>query len=181
VAIRTLLTLVAEPDVVADRRPVLEFLAGMSSEVHDRAVTALAGLLSHEEIAVVSDVVDCLQADGPQARAALPALNRLLETDDSRLRAQAGIAIVAIEGQQSPPALNLLLEIVGDLTLELETRECAAGLIRGANPAALSKATPGLIRQLARSGPQVRQNAVALLSSIVEDTRAELPISTTPR
>jgi HEAT repeat protein len=175
---QTLLKLVAEPDVVADRRAVLEFLSGMNSQVHDRAVSALSGLLCHDETAVVSDVIACLEADGPAARAALPALNHLLQSDDSRLRAGAAMAIVAIEGQQSPRALDLLLRIVGDISLEYDTRENAVAFIRGADPAALTKATPDLIRQLESSSPQIRLHAAALLTTIVGDTRAEIPSGT---
>jgi HEAT repeat protein len=181
VAIQTLLALLAEPDVVADRRAVLEFLAGVGPIPHDQAVAALAGLLSHEDIAVISDVVDCLAADGPRARAALPALNRLLELEDSRLRATTAMAILAIEGQESPRAVELLLRMIGDRALDFDVRGNAVGMLREVNPAALSKATPELICQLGSTAPQVRQHAAQLLSMIVEDTCAEMPILTQRR
>lgn len=178
VATQTLLALLAEPDLVPDRRAVLEFLAGMGPGVHDRAVGTLETLLSHEDIAVVSDVVECLSADGPQARAVLPALNRLLQSDDSHLRASTGMAIVAIEGQESPRAVELLLRITSDPALELPIRENAVAMIRPVKPAALSKATPDLIRQLGSTNARVRESAVNLLLMIVGDTPAEMPILT---
>jgi hypothetical protein len=45
-------------------------------------------------------------------------------------------------------------------------------------PAALSKATPDLIRQLGSTNPRARESAVNLLMIIVGDTPAEMPIPT---
>jgi hypothetical protein len=88
------------------------------------------------------------------------------------------MAIVAIEGQTSSRSVELLLGIVGDRALELDTRGNAVAILRDVNPAALSRATPDLIRQLGSGSLPVRQNAVSLLSTIVEDARAEMPILT---
>jgi HEAT repeat protein len=177
-AVRTLLALLTEPEVVSDRREVLELLGGLDTEIHAQAIAALVGLLSHNDDAVRSDVIDCLLADGPRARAAVPALNHLLKTGDPRLRASAGLAIVAIEGQKSPIAVDVLLQMIGDSALEFESRNTAVGMVRHANPAALSKVAPDLIRQLGSNSVQVRQNAVGLLAIIIEDTKAEMPVST---
>ena len=50
------------------------------------------------------------------------------------------------------------------------------GRIKETAPTTLAKATPGLIRQLGDSNSDVRRAALALLSIIIEDTRAEMPI-----
>jgi HEAT repeat protein len=177
-AARTLLSLVADPDGVPDRPMVFEVLKGTSADVQDQATAALVALLSHGDPAVFADVIACLQIAGPRARAALPALEALLKADDPGLRASAGLAIVTIDGQETARSVATLIRIVGDPTLPQDARELAVPLLRGANSSALARATPDLIRQLADADAAVRQHAVSLLSMIIEDTRAELPVPT---
>jgi HEAT repeat protein len=169
---------IVDADVVTDRKAVVEFLSSMGAAAQKHGVAALGGLLACGDPAVLDDVLDCLAGLGPVARAALPALDRVLQSDDPRLRARASMAVVAIEGQASPRSLMLLVRVIRDPTLELEMRDNAVAVIRAVNAAALAKATPELIRQLGRSKSDVPTNAVSRLGMIVEETRAEIPTST---
>jgi HEAT repeat protein len=101
-AARTLVALVASPDAVPDRAEVLQVVKTMSEAVQDRAVAALVELLSRADPDVAPDVIACLPGAGRPARAALPALEALLNGPEPGLRADAGMAIVAIEGQENP-------------------------------------------------------------------------------
>ena len=93
----------------------------------------------------------------------------------------AGLAIVAIEGQESPRSIATLIRMVADPTLPQDGRESAISLLQEANKAALVRATPDLIRQLGDDNSLVRQHAVSLLSMIIEDTRAEMPVPTSTK
>lgn len=85
------------------------------------------------------------------------------------------MAIVVIEGQASPKAVDILVRTIADPTISQENRESAVPWLRGANSAALAKATPDLIRQLGDANVGVRQSAVSLLGMIVDETRALVP------
>ena len=178
VAARTLVSLVADPEGVPDRPVVFEALKGTSPHVQDQALAALVALLSNGDPAIFIDVIACLQAQGPRARTALPALEALLKSDDPGLRAQAGLAIVSIDGQETPRSVATLIRIVVDPLSPQDARESAILLLREANRSVLASSTPNLIRQLADADAAVRQNAVSLLSMIIDETRAELPVPT---
>ena len=211
-AARTLVAMVASPDAVPDRQEVLQAVKTMSDAVQDRAVAALAGLLSRGDPDIVPDVIACLPEAGPRARAALPALEAFLTTPNLAC-ARAGMAIVTIEGQEDPPtvpngssggmsgggmaamsmgggtgtaivpgagqgnprSLAILLRLIADAGVQRDVRENAIAMIRGVNPSALAKATPDLVRQLADADPNIRRNAVDLLSMLIDVAPAELP------
>ena len=138
--------------------------------MHDQALgIALLALLSNGDPAIFIDVIACLQAAGPRARTALPALEALLKSDDPGIRAQAGLAIVSIDGQETPRSVATLIRIVVDPKSPQDARESAIFLLREANRSVLASSTPNLIRQLADADAAVRQNAVSLLSMIIED------------
>jgi HEAT repeat protein len=217
-AARALIAMLADPGPVPDRPEIFQVIRGMSDAVQDQAVAALAGLLSRGDPAVIPDVLACLPMAGPQAKAALPALEAMLDHAEPGLRAGAGMAIVAIEGDaglqpllngpsagmgmggmatmggggmvgmggagMTPPATGgkanprvvaVLIRILGDAGIPLEMRANALGMTQAIAPAALAKATPDLIRQLADPDPNVRRAALDLLNAIIDATPAELP------
>ena len=176
-ATRTLVALVSDPGPVPDRRAILEVLQVTDRSVQEQAVTALAGLLAHGDPDVRPDVIDCLSAAGPRARAAVPALEALRDDEDPRLRAHAGLAIAVIAGASSPRAVAVLVGMVTDATLPHDARQAALDMLRQRNPAARAEATPGLIRQLGHVSPTVRRIASEMLSAIIEDTPAKMPAS----
>jgi HEAT repeat protein len=105
-AARALIVMLADPGPVADRAEILQIVRGLGEAVQDQAVAALVGLLSPGDPAVIPDVLACLPMAGPRVKAALPALEAMLEHAEPTLRAGAGMAIVAIEcdeGNQAPP------------------------------------------------------------------------------
>jgi HEAT repeat protein len=214
-AARTLIAMLADPGPVPDRPEILQVIRGMNDAVQDQAVGALVGLLSRGDPAIIPDVLACLPMAGPRAKAALPALEAMLDHAEPALRAGAGMAIVAIEGdedvrswmnltpagmgmpmggagmgtmrgiagmmppasgtQANPRVVAVLLRILGDAKVPREMRESAFGIAQEVAPAALAKATPDLVRQLADPDPIVRRTALDLLSSIIDAVPAELP------
>lgn len=212
-ASRVLVALVSDPEPIPDRREVMDILLNTTDELLEQAVAALARLLSNRESLVRPDVIDCLSAAGARAHAAVPALESLWIDKHCDLRASAGMAIVAIEGPESPQSLEdmsaagmmggmaaagmmggmmggqvagtarqpsprsveILVSIVSDPTLLHSERQAAIPWLRATNPQTLAKATPDLIRQLTHQNAQVRQDAAALLASIIDLTPAEIP------
>jgi HEAT repeat protein len=180
IARRTLVALVADPEPIADRRAVLNVVLTAGKDVQDQAVAALARLLADVDLAndkgdIHGDVVDCLVACGPRARAALPAFERLLNDEDPANRASAGIAVATIGGNANPRAIPLLLKMIDDLAMSPESRQAALEKIRELNEAEVVKATPILIRQLGYNSAEVRLTAMGMLGSIIENTPALMP------
>ena len=68
-----------------------------------------------------------------------------------------------------------MIEMIADKTLSQEWRMDMLGRIKETAPAALAKATPGLIRQLGDSNANVRHAALELLTIIIDDTPAQMP------
>jgi HEAT repeat protein len=174
-AARTLVALILDRDPVDDRRAVLDVMMSSSQELQDQAVAALAALLADVDPTIRPDVIDCLVAAGPRARAALPALEGLLKDEDPIHRAIAGLAVATITGQSSPRVTAILLRIIEDLEVPRDWRQSALGKIRELNEADLVKATPILIRQLGSKDMLVRLDALQMLGEILENAPAEMP------
>jgi HEAT repeat protein len=172
---RTLVALVADPEPIADRRAILDVVLSAGEEVQDQAVAALARLVADVDLPIHVDVVDCLVACGPRARAALPTFERLLNDEDPAERAIAGIAVATIDGNATPRVVPILLKMIDDIAMAPESRQAAVEKIRELNEAELVKATPILIRQLGSHSAQVRFTAINLLGSIISSTPAEMP------
>jgi HEAT repeat protein len=192
-----LTSLVADKEPVGDRSLALNALLKASEETRSRAMLPLVELISRADPAVQPDVIACLGEAGPHAHVALPALENLLDDPEPGTRAAAAKAILRIEASWNPPEpgmsasafkaipgseqsknprlMAVMLEMVADKTLTQEWRMDILGRIKELAPAALTKATPGLIRQLGDSNSDVRRAALDLLSIIIEDTRAEMP------
>jgi len=177
VAVQALLTLLGDPEPVADRRMVLDVLETSTDAVLNQAVTILGTLLGKAELAVRPDVVECLTSLGPRGSAALPAFEELWKGDqDPEMRAEVGLAIVAIEGSDKPRSVEILLAIIADPAVSEAKRFSALEQVQVVNRPALSKITSHLIRQLADPVFEVRRVALGLLSGIIdENIRAELP------
>jgi HEAT repeat protein len=174
-AIRTLLTMLADPEPVPDRGAVLEILKRAGDEAWDQAVAALIELLSHADPLVLPDVINCLTTLGDSARVALPALERLWKDQDAGVAVAARQAIVAIEGRETPRGLAILLEMIVDPTITIDQRQEAMGTVIEVNPSGLVQVTPSLIRQLGDANVDVRTGAAELLSVIVRNTPAQMP------
>src|SRR5262249_3555654 len=172
-AIRTLLTMVADPEPVPDRGAVLEILKGAGEEAWDQAVDALTELLAHADPLVLPDVINCLTALGDGARAALPGVERLWKDPNGEVNVAARQAIVAIEGRESPRGLAILLEMIADPTITIDQRQEAMWTVIEVNPSGLVTVTPSLIRQLGDANVDVRASAAELLSVIVRNIRAQ--------
>ena len=172
---RRLVALVADPEPIADRRAVLDLVLSASTEVQDQAAVALAGLLNAGEISTTADVMECLVAMGPRARAALPAIERQLDDEDPAQRAGATIALASIEGKPTARVIHLLLKMVADLSVPVGWRQAAMGKIWEVDKTKVALATPILIRQLAAKNVDVRENAIEMLRGIVSEWPAELP------
>ena len=97
-AAKLLCDLIADPGPVADRPQILRVLQRTSETTQDRAMGVLAELLARVDPAVLPDVIACLGEAGPRARAALPALEKLLDDREPGTRAAAVMAILAMDG-----------------------------------------------------------------------------------
>ena len=162
-AARLLCSLIADPAPIADRFQILRMVQGTSKETQDRAIQALAGLLSHVDAAVLPDVIACLGESGQCARVALPVLEKLLDDPEPSTRASATMAILTINEKPTPRVLAVLVEMLADKNMPQDWRMDAFGRIKEANPDALARATPALIRQLGDKSPDVRRAAIELL------------------
>jgi HEAT repeat protein len=175
----TLVALLADPEPIADRRAVLDLVRSAGLEVQDPAVAALASLVADVDLTTHGDVVDCLVAFGPRARAALPTLERLSNNEDPAVRAIAAIAAATIGGNANPRIIPILLKTIDDVAVTPDFRQSALEKIRELNEAELVKATPILIRQLGSPTAEVRSTAMDMLGTIIGNTPAEMPAPTT--
>jgi HEAT repeat protein len=148
-------------------------------EVQDQAVAALATLIANVDLTSHGDMVDCLVACGPRARAALPTLERLSNNEDPTVRAIAAIAAATIGGNANPRIIPILLKTIDDVAVTPDFRQSALEKIRELNEAELVKATPILIRQLGSPTAEVRSSAMDMLGTIIGNTPAEMPGPTT--
>ena len=174
-AARTLIALVSDRDPVPDRLAVMDVLKNTSEAVQDQAAAALGELLSHRDALALPDVIDCLSDAGIRGRAVISGLEGLLMDDDPALRTKAAMAIVTLEGQSRTRAVEILVRTVADPAAPQDARESAIARLREAKSEALEGATPDLIRQLGDSNAVVRQNALSLLSMIVDESPAKMP------
>jgi HEAT repeat protein len=179
VAGRTLVALVADPEPIADRRAVLDVILSAGLEVQDQAVAAVATLITDVDLTSHGDLVDCLVAFGPRARAALPTLERLWNNEDPAVRAIAAIAAATIGGNANPRIIPSLLKTIDDVAVTPDFRQAALDKIRELNEAELVKATPILIRQLGSKDLDVRFTAINMLGNIIGNVPAEMPDPTT--
>jgi HEAT repeat protein len=175
-AVKALVALAAEPDLVPDRRAVMEVVRAAGPEAQALAAEALARLVAPgTDPVVLHDVIGCLSLAGPGARATLPALEGLMKGKDPDLRYAAGMALAEIELFTSRRGAAVLITIVNDSEQPIEGRTAALETLRMVGPSALAKATPGLIRQLGDPKVDVRFAAAQLLSAIIGDTPAQMP------
>jgi HEAT repeats len=172
---RTLVALVSDAEPIGDRSAILDSVMSAGDQVQEQAIAALARLLADVDLSTHGDIVECLAACGPRARAALPVFERLLSDEDPAERAAAGIAIAAIEGKESERVVPILLKMIDDVAIAAENRQAALEKIRELNEAELVKATSILIRQLASRNAEVRRTAIDMLGAIIETTPAEMP------
>jgi HEAT repeat protein len=175
---RVLVSLIGSRDPTGDRMMILDVVKSASAQIQGEAIAALASLLSEADLVIHQDVIDCLVAAGPVARTALPAIEKLLNDKDPMQRNMAGVAITKIGGKASAHTLSILLGLIADVTVEPEKRHSLIEMIRVSNAADLAKVTPILIRQLGNKNPQVRFDAMEMLGTIIGDTPAEMPVST---
>ena len=177
IASRTLLAMLSDPEPVLLRSRVAEVLKGTSESVQDQAVSALMTLLANADSLLLHEAVDCLSVFGVRSRPALPAIEALLrdQDQDPNTRAAAENAFGEIEGKNTPGYLAMQLKTIADPTMTARWRQYTLNSVREVNAPALTKATPGLIRQLADTDPNVRVFALELLGQILYDMPGELP------
>jgi hypothetical protein len=169
------LKLIADLDSPVERRKLVELLHESSAAVQARAVAELVKLLEPFDPNLLPDVLDGLVAAGPQARPALPILERLRAHQEPMVRTLSAQAIVAIEGPQTPRGAAALIAMITDASLPQDARFEALNRVRELGPTVLATATPGLIRQLGDPALEVRMTAHSLLAGVLEMTPAKVP------
>ncbi len=170
-----LVSMVTDREPVSDRSLAFKLLMQTREETWNQAMVAMVELLTHADPLVQPDVLACLSDAGARAHAVLPALEKLLDDPEPATRATAVMAILRIEDQNTPRLIAVMIPMIADKSLSQECRMDMLARIKETTPAALSKATPGLIRQLGDGDANIRRGALDLLSQIIEDTRAEIP------
>ncbi len=182
-----LIAMLADPGPVPDRPEILQVVSGLSDAVQDQAVAALAGLLSRGDPAVVPDVLACLPMAGPRAKAALPALEAMLDHAEPALRAAAGMAIVAIEGDEGLQALlnapsagmSMAMMGAGGMPMGGAGMSPMSGGAGMAPPATGGKASPRVVAVLVRilgdaEVPlEMRMNALGMTQAVAPATLAK--------
>ena len=103
-----LTSLVTDREPVSDRSEAMKLVLQTNDETRNRAMLALAELVSHTDSLVQPDLLDCLCAAGFLARAALPALEKLLDDPEPGTRAAAVRAILAIQTDGSTPGGGMM-------------------------------------------------------------------------
>lgn len=172
----------AEPDVLPD---VIATLPEAGPRARS-AVPALEALLDRGEPGLRAGAAMALLAiESPEDYQALysAAPGGLLMASMGSMGGGGGMVMMPGAGTASPPAgghpnprvVAILARIVGDAASPLEMRQNALGLIQSAGASAAAQTSATLVRQLADPDPNVRRNAISLLSQIVEFAPAELP------
>ncbi len=163
-AARALIALAASSDAVPDRPEALRVVRTMSEAVQDRAVAALAGLLSRGDPDILPDVLACLPEAGPRAKEAVPALEAMLNHAEPALRAGAAMAIVAIESPEDLQAPD------GTFGMPVMPAGAGMGLMAGMMaPAPAGRSNPRIAAILARivadaAVPrEMRENALSMI------------------
>ncbi len=170
-AIEALIGLARMPVVPAEpgRFDVIRLIQKMSAKAGPEAVSALIPLTEAEDPAVRREAVECLAAFGPQARPAVPSLQKVLEGDDRVLRCVAAAAIAEIEGWDPDRTRAALDPLFDDLALDAQLRQAIDTLSKsqlGHGP------DPERVRSLGRSLEKLRllsQRRADSLSQRVDD------------
>ena len=149
-----LTSLVCEREPVGDRSLAFSVLMQASEETRNHALMGLVELLSHADAEVQPDLITCLGDAGPQARVVLPALEKLLSDPEPGTRATAVMTILRIDDQNNPRLNAVMVQMIADKSLPQGWRNDMLIKIKETAPAMLTKATPGLIRQLGDSNTQ---------------------------
>ena len=173
---RTLIALVADPEPIADRRAVLDVVLSASTEVQDQAAVALGARLNADDISINADVMDCLAAMGPRARASLTGDRAATRRRGSRSAHGAAVALASIDRRSTARVVRSPAQ---DRCRSLRARRMATNRpgknYREVDETKVVMATPILIRQLASKTADVRENAIDMLRGIVSERPAELP------
>jgi HEAT repeat protein len=185
---RILVDVLADPEPIPERSQALQIIEGAGEGTRQKGVQAIAGLISGGDPLVVPDAIFCLS--NSRLEGARPLLEKLLDDHDPSTRAAAAIGLLSIQdsnlasgmagmlppqGKLEPRLVAVLTEMIADKTLSQEWRMNALQRVHEVAPAMLSKATPGLLRQLGDAKLDVRHYALELLQAIIEDTRVEVP------
>jgi HEAT repeat protein len=133
-------------------------LADMTDVRREEAVAVLAQALRDSDSRVQACAVKALASMGASARAAGPALRRVLRDTDSLLARPAAVALARVEGAAAVPAL---VEALGVQMTRLEALD-ALGEIGSAAVSAL----PAIGRWARADDPDVRQAAAVALRRI---------------
>lgn len=176
-AFRALFDLAMDAESRDERASAAQLLTFRGRGVLDRAVAAFTDALSKDKEPLIRlGAVDSLGGMGPPARAAIPALEKLLGEED--LRYEAADAIVRIAGKEAPDTIiAIVIGRITDPALGAGTRQQALETIRGVKPEAEAKIAAEMVRQFDDEDPDVRNGALNVLIDIVGRSRVKIPIA----
>ncbi|WP_165230678.1 HEAT repeat domain-containing protein [Aquisphaera insulae] len=207
VAARLLLRLVDDLDAL-DHIPFAVHLRQAGEATRDRVFTAVIEAARKLEPEARLQRIAMLAGAGPGARAAVPALETLLDHPDLATRAAAADAILWIQNEgpfENSPGMGsagpvelaritgprtsrairaVLIEAVGGKELPSDSRQGALVWLQRmaqADPGALAEASASLVRQLGDPDLEVRRTAHMLLGLAIEEAPVRFPDSSTPK
>jgi signal transduction histidine kinase len=124
-AIQALIGLAGIPVVPAEpgRFDVIRLIQKISDKAGSQTVSVLIPLIEAKDPGVRREAVECLAAFGPQARPAIPSLQKILTGSDRVLRCLAAAAIAEIEGWDEDRIHATLDPLFDDLALDAQGRQ----------------------------------------------------------
>jgi signal transduction histidine kinase len=148
-AIQALIGLAGSPAVPHNpgRFEVVRLIQHTEEKAQLRAISALIPLIDAKDPTVRREAVECLAAFGPQAHAAVPSLERILDRDDRVLRCLAASALSGIEGWDKDRVEASLGPLIDDLALPPQMRQT----IDSVTKSNLVRRNPEYVRSLGKS------------------------------
>ncbi len=165
----------ADADLAEPRAELVGLVKQARPDLVGAILPGLQALLAIDDPVILFTTLDALAELGPSARPILPSLIEREASEDPLVRAAALFARAAIEGAGTSESVAILTKVLADDAQPFDRRQQALARLRQNPSAALSGATPSLIRGLTNPSPTIRQETLSLLQEILLEQPAELP------
>ncbi len=174
-AVRTLIALLVDLDSSVDHYQIVALLRQAGNATLARATRAIIERMARADQVELPELIGYIRLiGGEQARAALPVLRGFVTAGDRLSRSSAAEAIVELEGPESPQAIAIVSQTVGDPELDESQRMAALQSLAEVDRVALSKTAKALVQQLGDPDSEVRRVASMLLGQLVLIVPADL-------
>ncbi len=140
------------------------------------AVHVLVQALKDSKDGVRESAAETLAEIGPEARAAIPSLERLITDPSASVRVQAAQALWHIDHQNSKP-VSLLTELLKNPSVAIRL-QAASALVTIDKEGAAKKVVPVLIEALKDENAAIRQEAAEALGNLAPQAKAAVRLLT---